>query len=338
VSRRTVDHEGSYGEYDGTISRALRLPGKASLDRRAGALGVEVAANRAEDARHQAALILARLWYDWLGASARHHNASETLVNLQKAAQAVRRRVAARDAAELDNDQALSAVAGVELRVGEAAAARDRARAELAASFPKLSLPVQAPDVAEPAASDIVLSELADLAVERSHDITAAAKEAERQQALSQRVRRDRLPDPTIGFRAFQERGGIEKGAGVYLSVPFSGRYRSALADEAAATATAAMADSAAVRREVAAHSAGDLAETRARLSAWRSSRDAVARAEAAALKIARGQSVGVIDLADRLYADRIAYEARASEIEARVAAAYALTRMRIDAHSLWID
>lgn len=339
VSRRRVDLEQrDYSEFDGTVSRAIRLPGKAVLDRKAGALGVEVAANKAEDARHQAALLMAELWYRWLGADARQRNAQETLVNLQEAARAVSRRVALRDAATLDADQADAAVAAAGLRVGDAAATRDRARAELAAMFPDLALPLIAPDVEVSELSEDTLATLAIDAVAKSHDITAASRESDRQGTLAQRARLDRIPDPSLGLRAFQERGGEEKGVGVYLSMPFGGRYRKALADQAAGDFRAATADAAAVRREVEAHAAGDLAETRARLSAWQSAREAVARSEAAAVRVKRGQDAGIIDLADRLYADRLAYEARAAEIDARVTAAHAVTRMRIDAHSLWID
>ncbi|PZO89131.1 MAG: transporter [Sphingomonas sanxanigenens] len=339
ISRRRVDIEGrDYQEFDGTISRAIRLPGKAALDRKAGTLSVEVALNKAEDARHQAALALAELWYRWLSASERHRNATATLANLEEAARAVNRRVAMRDAAALDADQASAAVAAAALRVGDAAALRDRARAELAATFPDLPLPVDAPAISVTELSDPALEALANDAVAKSHDITAAQRESERQGMLARRARLDRIPDPSIGFRAFQERGGQEKGVGVYLSMPFGGRYRKALADQAAGDSRAAAADAAAVRRGVEAHAAGELAETRARLSAWRSARVAVARSDAAAAKTARGQDVGVIDLADRLYADRLAYEARAAEIDARAAAAYAVTKMRIDSHSLWID
>jgi outer membrane protein TolC len=339
ISRRRVGLEGrDYQEFDGTLSRSIRLPGKAQLDRKAGELGVEVATNRAEDARHQAALALAELWYRWLGASARHRNAVVTLANLGDAAKAVHRRVATRDAADLDADQAEAAVATAALRVSDAAATRDRARAELSVTFPDLALPAEAPELLVALPGDASLEELAAYAVTRSHDITAADRVFQRQDALAKRARLDRIPDPSLGFRAFQERGGQEKGVGVYVAMPFGGGYRRALADQAAGEARAASSDAAAVRREVEAHSAGDLAETRARLSAWRSAREAVTRADAAAAKTARGQALGLIDLADRLYADRLAYEARTAEIEARAAAAHAVVKMRIDAHSLWID
>lgn len=55
---RSVDREGRYNEYDATLSRGLRLPGKSRLDRKAGEFGISAAENRWEDAKHQAALLL----------------------------------------------------------------------------------------------------------------------------------------------------------------------------------------------------------------------------------------------------------------------------------------
>nr|WP_253201070.1 TolC family protein [Sphingomonas quercus] len=337
VSRRSVENDRRFAEYDGTLSRAFRLPGKARLDRQAGALGVEIAQNLAEDARHQAALTLAQLWYDWVRAGEQHRNAEALVANQDAAAAAVRRRVALRDAAPLDLEQALSAVAAARVQVADALAERERARALLAGTFAELALPAEPPRPATPAEPAEGLDQLRDWAVERSHDITAAARTADQKAVLASRARLDRIADPSVGVRVFSERGGEEQGAGLYASIPFGGGHRRALADQASAQASAATAQSSLTRRKVEAEAAADLAETRARLSAWAASREAVARAEASARLSARGQDLGEIDLADRLYAERQANDARRLEIEARVNADLAILKLRIDAHSLWI-
>src|SRR3546814_10358039 len=92
--RRSVDREGGYDEFDATSSRPFRLPGKAALDREAGALGMEVAENRMEDARHQAALLLSGYWKDWLVDGGLYRNDLVTVGWLAKALSALRRRVA----------------------------------------------------------------------------------------------------------------------------------------------------------------------------------------------------------------------------------------------------
>ncbi|MEZ0495730.1 TolC family protein [Sphingomonas sp. IW22] len=338
LSRRRVDGDGDYTEYDTTISRAFRLPGKARLDRRAGELGVDVARNNMEDARHQAALTLATLWYDWLTAGELYRNAGALVANQRELSRTTRRRVDLRDAAQLDLDQAEAALAMAEAQQADAAAQRDRARALLAARFPDLPLPPEPPRLADPALPGEGLERLQTLIVERSHEIGAAVGTAERQAVLARRARRDRFADPSLGLRLFSERGGQEQGAGLFASLPLGGGHRRALADQAAAEAGAAEAERLSVERLVAGNAAADAAEFRSRLLAWEASRAAVRRAEASAALSGRGQQLGAIDLADRLYAERQANEARADEIAARAAAARLLLKLRIDAHVLWID
>jgi len=338
VSRRRVDREGSFTEYDTTVSRAFRLPGKAALDRRAGVLGIDVAENRREDARHQAALALATLWYDWLHAAELHRNAGTLVANQQALVAATARRAELRDAARLDLEQARAALALAEVGAGDAAALRDRARTLLQVRFPDLPLPVEPPRLLAPALPPEGLEQLERLIVERSHEIGAAASLAERQSVMARRARADRIADPTFGVRLFSERAGEERGAGLFAALPLGGGYRSAVARQAEAEASAARAEQTLVEREVAGNAAADIAELKARLAAWQASGEAVQRAEASAALSARGQQLGAIDLADRLYADRQANEARDREIAARAAAARLITKLRIDAHAIWID
>jgi outer membrane protein TolC len=338
LSRRRVDREGNFAEFDATISRAFRLPGKAALDRRAGALGVDVAQNRMEDARHQAALSLATLWYDWLLAADLQRNAVRLVENQRALVAATERRVQLRDAAELDLQQVSAALALAQAQVADAAAQRDRARALLEARFPDLPLPVEAPALAPPTIPPEGLQELQRLIVARSHEIAAAAGTAERQSILARRAQKDRFADPSLGVRLFSERGGEEKGAGLFASVPLGGGYRRALSSQAAAEADAARAERVAVEREVGGNAAADIAEFRARQAAWLAARAAVERADRSAALASRGQQLGAIDLADRLYAERQANEAGAQELTARANAARLILKLRIDAHTLWID
>ncbi|MFZ3484912.1 TolC family protein [Sphingomonas sp. 3-13AW] len=338
LSRRRVDREGNFAEFDATISRAFRLPGKAALDRRAGALGVDVAQNRMEDARHQAALSLATLWYDWLLAADLERNAVRLVENQRALVAATERRVQLRDAAELDLQQVSAALALAQAQVADAAAQRDRARALLEARFPDLPLPVEAPALAPPTIPPEGLQELQRLIVARSHEIAAAAGTAERQSILARRAQKDRFADPSLGVRLFSERGGEEKGAGLFASVPLGGGYRRALSNQAAAEADAARAERVAVEREVGGNAAADIAEFRARQAAWLAARAAVERADRSAALASRGQQLGAIDLADRLYAERQANEAGAQELTARANAARLILKLRIDAHTLWID
>lgn len=335
--RRTVDREGGYDEFDTTVARPFRLPGKAALDRKAGALGVEVAQNRAEDLRHQAALSLSGLWYDWLTAAALHRTDLETVAVLETAAKAIRRRQQLRDAAVLDIDQASAALALAQGQAARSLANREQARVVLAATFPDLPLPTEAPGLAPPELPAQPLGALRDLVIARSHEIRAVEREAQRLAVVSERVRADRMADPSFGVRLFSERNGMERGAGLVMSMPIGGGNRRAAFDQASAEANAARFDLADTQRVVQGVADADLSNASNRLAVWQRMADAATSTVAAAARTERGQALGAIDLADMLYARRQAHDAQRAEIEARSEAVRALMKLQIDAHSIWV-
>lgn len=334
--RRTVDVEGGYNEFDTTVSKPLRLPGKASLDRKAGAFGIDAAQNRMEDARHQTSLMLAGLWYDWLTAEALARTNAESVAGLERAMTAVKRRVELRDASPLDADQAASALALVKGQLADAQALAAAARVTLAATFPDLPLPLAAPALTEPQVSVQGFETLRDLVIERSHEIGAARAEADRQSVLARRAKADRVADPSLGVRLFSERGGMEKGAGIVASIPIGGRYRARAADEADAVARSAALEMSVVQREVEATANADLSNAKMRLAVWREVAEAGKRAQAVTERTARGYTLGAIDLADLLYAERQAQDTRRAEINARSEALRAILKLEIDSHVTW--
>ena len=213
--RRTVDMEGGYNEVDTTLSRGIRLPGKARLDRKAGALGVAVAQNLLEDARHQAALQLATLWYGWLFAEADARIDAAATMAFDASLAAVNRQVVLKDAAPLDADQVRAARDNARALEATARGRAAAARASLAAQFPSLPLPESVPVIAAPLLPAEGLAQWRDLVLVRSHEIRAAELEAERLGVVAQRSRLDRFADPSVGVRAFSERSGAEKGLGL---------------------------------------------------------------------------------------------------------------------------
>ena len=175
------------------------------------------------------------------------------------------------------------------------------------------------------------------LVIERSHEIRAADREAQRLAVVARRVRADRIADPSFGVRLFSERGGMEGGAGVVASIPLGGGYRRAAADQASAEANAARLELANIQRSVAAIADADLSNARTRLEAWRSAQASAQSASDAAGRTERGYQLGQIDLVELLYARRQANDARRSEIDARSEASRALLKLQIDSHSIWI-
>src|SRR3546814_11621501 len=99
-----------------------------------------------EDARHQTAWLLSGYWNDWLVAGALYRNDLDTVRWLEKELSALRRRVALRDAAAPDVDQAMAAMAQAQAPAANSLAAREKARAALAAHFPEIPLPNEPPE------------------------------------------------------------------------------------------------------------------------------------------------------------------------------------------------
>lgn len=335
--RRDVNGGGAFDEYDAQLSRPIRLPGKARLDREIGAQGTLVAENVAEDARHEAALLLAAHWFDWLSASSQAEVDRAAVGNYETALAAVTRRRDMRDAAQLDVDQAEAALAEARRTLEQSTGLATLARARLEAQFPGLALPQRAPEVPLPAIADARLSQLGDLVIVNSHLIAAAEAESARMTAVVDRARADRVADPTIGLRLFSEFGGLERGAGVIISMPLGGGHRRAVASEASAGASAARADEQLARFNVAETATTDMTDARFRITSWQRAREAVAAQMAALEKLRRGHQLGEIDLADLLLGERMVHDAFRREAEARADAMRAITRLRIDAHDLWL-
>ncbi|QIQ85597.1 TolC family protein [Erythrobacter sp.] len=335
--RRNVRSGGEFDEYDAMLSRSFRLPGKARLDREIGRHGIEAAENMAEDARHEAALALAAYWFDWLAASAVAEVDRAAVENYEAALAALERRRDLRDASQLEVDRAAAALAEARRALEQSSGMADLARSRLAARFPALALPADAPDIPLPEMADARLSQLGDLVVVNSHLIAAAEAESERMAAMADRAQRDRVADPTIGLRAFSEFGGIERGAGVVVSIPLGGGHRAALASEAGASASAALSQAQLARIEVEETATSDVVEARYRIATWARARETVEAQMKALAKLRRGQELGEIDLAERLLGERMVHDAFRIEAEARADAMRAITKLRIDAHDLWI-
>lgn len=335
---RSVAGEPRYNEFDASVSRAIRLPAKARLDRAAGEHGIAAAENRAEDARHQAALTLNMLWHQWVSDSVEARIDVEGAASYAATLAAVERRVALHDAPELEADQARAALGEARARAAQSQGRAHLARVRLSTRFPTLVLPDVAPEPGAPAVPDPGLAQMAEQVVARSHEIGAAEAEAARLASLSERVRRDRMPDPTIGLRLFSERDGAERGAGILFSMPLGGGARSASADRAAAEAVAGAAHLAQVRAEVSEMAGADVAEVETELATWQRTREMLDAQVAALQKLHRGYRLGAIDLADVLQAERLTQAAFRSEAVARVAAHRAINQLRIDSHNLWIS
>jgi outer membrane protein TolC len=336
VDRRRIRGEGGVAEWSLQISRPLRLPGKAQLDARAGQAGVRAASNSVEDARHQLSLSLARLWVGWLEATERQAIDRDELATYRQDLAAMRRRVELKDASGLELRIVEASVARAEAVLATSSAASAALRLEIDSQFPGLTPPA-APKLSPP--TDLIRPDSAwrDVILSRSHEIAIVRDLAEREALLARRARLDRLPDPTVGVRTFNERGGAETGVGVFVSIPFSGPRRSALADRQIANASAALVRLRRMEREIVATADRDVLDAQSGLQAWRGALSAAEQTHAATLLVRRSYQLGETSLAELLVAERQLSDARRTETSARARALSSQIKLALDAHELWL-
>lgn len=256
---RSVDGYGAYNEYDMTVARGVRLPGKARLDKLSGSLGVEVARDQAADARHEAAIILKDSWLEWLSTIEIADIDAQGAESFNNALNAVERRRAVKGASDMDVDAARAEYEQAKARAAMSAGDAARAHAVIAQTFPELTIPPSPLALPEPDPFDTETQWTA-LTLSRSHELGIYKSEAERLDAVAKRARLDRFADPTVGVRGFSERGGEETGVGVVFSLPFGGGARRAVAAREQSSASAAHYTAARFERELKARTDANVA------------------------------------------------------------------------------
>lgn len=333
---RRIEGERRYREWEVDLSRGVRWPGKARLDREIGAAGREAASLAFEDAHHAAARQLLALWSDWQRAATAVGLRDSQVALWERERASLARRVQLGDAAGRDLTALDAALAQARAAAAQAAADEQTTRLALTSAFPDLPLPDRVRLPPAPAALEGGDQAWSELIVQRSHEIGTAAALARQKDAQSRRARADRVPDPSVGLRMLSDRGGRERAFGVTLSIPLGGSYRSAEAAAASADAMGAEAELAMARRDVARDARQAVAMARASYTIWQRQQEASAATEANAQKTERGHALGEIALDEVLLARRAAQEAAIAAGRAEIDAIEAVTRVKVDAHAMW--
>ncbi len=257
---------------------------------------------------------------------------------VQRDRDAIARRVTAGDAARRDLDSAQAALSQAHAQATAAAARCEAARIALRTTFPSIPLPARAPALPEPVADDADAQRHIDHIVSRSHEIGAAEREAERLDRAALRARAERRPDPSVGLRWLDERGGEERSLGVVVSIPFGGAARSATADAQRASAEAGSAMAQSMRRMIQREAEQTVRHADAAWRLWRDSRQALEAVRASTTKVRRAYALGEAGIAELIAAQRQEQESALAESDARANALEAALLIRVDAHELWHD
>ena len=335
--RRRVEGDRTYNEWELDVSRPVRLPGKARLDREIGATGLQAAQLSLEDAHHASARRLLAAWSDWQRARLAREQLQQLVDIARRDRDAVARRVTLGDAAERERLAAESALAQSQAALLRAQSTQAQAELAWRSVFPSLPLPERdAGNAYAPPALSGDDEAWVELIVARSHEVGASEALARQKDAQARRARADRVPDPTVGIRMLNDLGGRERAYGVVLGIPLGGSYRQAEAARAGADALSAEADLAVVRRDIEQGARIVVASARAGRAIWLSQHEALQAASASAAKAARAYALGEAGIAELLAARRTEQEAMLAERQAAIDALEAVTRVQVDAHAIW--
>ncbi len=318
------------------LERAVRIGGKAALDRQLGENQLRLAEARLGEARHEAARELLDLWLNWLAADRTRQLWNEQLGFAQTSFSAAGTRRRAGDASLLEQNAARADLAEVQRQLSGAANEEAKARAKLRTRFAQLPTSAQAVALGEPAAlmsGDAVWRERI---LAKSDDLRVAKEELQRAELTAARASADRLADPTVGVYATSEAGGAERVVGLTLSLPFGGTYRHAQQREALAQVDVTRAAVERATREVESEIAEALTDARGSLERWKFAEQARTATQENAQLTQRAYTLGEADLQAVLLARRQLLDAALGAAQARVDALKARYRLLIDAYLIW--
>lgn len=336
AQRRTDDAlPARSGEWELSLQRNLRLPGKAARYESAGSSRLGQAQAQVLKAwREQSRQLLETcgLWWRESEAS-RVWERQVDLLQQQRDAVNSRQRIGT--AASLEQHLAEAALAQARAQAEAASGRAVAARQMLARRFPGLTLPTP-PDVPAPEPLPGADTQWLDRMGAASVEVAAARGDvamAEAQRGVDDAERR---PDPTVALRVGRARNGAEQVVGVSLSVPFGGDARQAFAQVSAARAVAAERLLEEAQRQSDTAALQHLAAARTAQASWHAHADAARRLAVAAEGLARAYQLGEGSLADVLSARRQANEQQLLLTQGAVDAWLLRHRVELETGALW--
>ena len=333
--RQVTSPDERFNEWDLGLERPLRLPNKARLDAEIAQQGVAQVHFAYEDALHEAGRILLRAWFVWLREQAQVQQWTHQTGLLKEQLAAVNKRVRAGDAPKLEAGLAEATLAQASAALKQALARQRIAANDITLRFTGIALPAQ-PTFAAPQPLEHDQNYWHEQTLTHNHELSLARAETMRAQLIANRMRADRQPDPTLGAHYASERNGVERVAGITVSIPLPGAARAAVASAAQASSAAAAEREAGVLRRLGAEAANNFAQAQSAYDSWQSMTLAADRIERNADLVARAYSLGEAGLADVLTARRLAIESRLSAALAQLDAQEARYRLMLDAEQLW--
>ncbi len=334
TQRRTVQNEGNYREWNVGIERSLRLTGKAEADRKLARAVLAEAQAQYGEAIHEGARELLNLWLDWLTAEQTHALASSNRLSMQENLAIVDKRLRAGDVAKLDLILAQAELAEQKRIENDTRIQSKIALSHLQARFPGFdqqfnSLPTPVP-LKEDASfwRERILAE--------SDELKIALAQYDKAKAHAERVRAEKIPDPTVGLYTSSEVGGRDRITGISVSIPIPAGLRSRRSDKSAQIAEMNRYEVELKKRQLNAEINASVIRAEGHYESMQLADAGAAATQTNAKLTQRAYALGEIELQELLAARRQATSAAQHALSARIAASSSYYLLLIDAHLVW--
>ena len=317
--------ENRYTEWAAGVSRTVRLPGKARIDRDLARIETELAGAALDQALYREQLQFADLWSNWLRADLLTGTSSTQAEEAAQLAELEQVRVDKGAGRQIRADQLAA-----EARLARLQAEQDKldaraARAALMVRYPDTVFPLH------PFALDLDNEDIAQILLassDQSPSFRTAQLLGEQARLKARRARSDEMPDPTFGMEFTNEFGGGETSLMARVTIPIGGSARRASTREMTASATVAEMNAISVEREL--QQTIETAKQSARLSLALYD-EATNALEASALvleKIEQGYAMGEITITDLISSRRSHVSTQRTAAEHRAAMDAALLKL----------
>ena len=330
-----TDPSQRFNEWDVALERPFRLPGKAAMDAEIGTQGVAQARLAHGDALHEAGRGLLKAWFAWVRERYQVKQWQEQVDVLKNQLAIVNKRIKAGDAPKLEGLLSEAAVAQAESSLQQARLRERVAANDLTQRFPGIVTPEKVQlTTPTPLPNDLLYWR--EQVLQHNHELGLARAEVKRWQLMASRTQADQMPDPSLGIRYANERGGEERLVGLSISMPLPGQARRAATESVQAHGEVVVQKEAMVLAKVSAEIANNYASARASFESWQKSREAADRMKSNAQLMSRAYSLGEANLWDTLIAERQSIESGLGATLAQIEAAESRYRLMLDAHQLW--
>lgn len=333
--QRRENFGNNYFENEIAIERAIRYSSKAEKDIAIGKNSIEVADAALADSWHEAARSLMSLWFSWLREERQARRLQEYAQILNRELSIAEKRVKAGDAPRIEIMLAETELAKAQAAQLQALRRAELLVAELEKKFPRIVLHAST-TLAEPPTIEGSTADWREKILTDNHELELAKRTAQNEKLIADRILLEKTPDPTVGVRMVQERGGSEKILGLTLSMPLPGEYRRRQAEVALARADVAQERAQETRAKVEAMASQVSLTALSAKALWQTMANISTQTEANAQLASRAYALGEASLAETLLARRNAIEALNFAEQAQLNALEAYSRLLLDTHAIW--